>query len=207
MANKFIYKNFILNENEEVIKIIRQSKGVIISKIILPIILIIGPFFFLWPLFQMGNIGIIIFFLLIISGLFILIRNLFIWYFKILVVTNQKIVDIDQQRLLHKIVSDIPLEKIQDIFYRIKGLNQTLTGVGDIQIVLTDNKTRIELENIKQPQKIQQIILQLRLENMEYRLEETKLSAQELLNLVKKIKNGIGEEEFKRIIGKNQENQ
>ena len=200
MPNNFIYKNFTLDDNEELLKIVRQTKWTLVGSLIFPVILIVIPFFFLFLLFSQGTIGIILLFVILLSGLIWLARNLAIWYFKALIITNQRIIDIDQQKLFQRIVSDIPLFKIQDVFYRIKGLGQTITRIGDIQIILTDNKTKIEIENIFQPQKIQQLIIQFRLDSIEEKLKNTQLSAQELVNLVKKIKDGIGEERLKKII-------
>src|SRR3989344_5119073 len=200
MPNNFIYKNFTLDDNEELLKIVRQTKWTLVGSLIFPVVLIVIPFFFLFLLFSQGTIGIILFFVILLSGLIWLARNLAIWYFKALIITNQRIIDIDQQKLFQRIVSDIPLFRIQDVFYRIKGLGQTITRIGDIQIILTDNKTKIEIENIFQPQKIQQLIIQFRLDSIEEKLKNTQLSAQELVNLVKKIKDGIGEERLKKII-------
>lgn len=207
MAKNSIYKNLILNEDESLIKIIRQPWLKLVISLILPVILILLPFFFLYPLFYWGNKGIIIFASLLLIGLVRLIRNIIIWYWQIFIITNQRIVDIDQKGLFQKTVSDISLTKVQDVFYKIKGVWQTLTRLGDVNIILDDKKTRIEIKNIRQPRKIQQLILQLKAETLKDKLEVTQLSAQELINLVKKIKAGIGEDKFKEIVGeeKNQE--
>ncbi len=80
-----------------------------------------------------------------------------------------------------------------------------MARVGDIQVIISDNKTRIEVKNIFQPHKIQQLILQLRLDSLEERLKNAQLSAQELVNLVKKIKTGLGEDDFQKIINEKKE--
>ncbi len=200
MTNNSIYKNLILNEDELAVKIIRQSLLKLIISLTLPTILIILPFFFLYSLFYWGNLGIIIFFSLLAIGLLWLIRNIIIWYWQTFIITNQRIVDIDQKGIFQKVVSDIPLTKIQDIFYQTKGIWQTLTHTGNINIVLTDSKTKIEIRNVVRPNKIQQLILQLKNDTLKEKLETTKLSAQELVGLVKKIKAGIGEEKFNEIL-------
>ena len=200
MNNQFIYKNFIPDHGEEILKIIRQAKGPLIAGLTMPVLLIVIPFFLLFTLFRQGTAGIAIFFTLLAIGLIWLTHNLIIWYFKVLLVTNRRIVDIDQQKLFHRVVSEVPMAKIQDVFYRIRGFGQTISRVGDVQIVLTDNKTRIEVENVFQPHKIQQLIIRSRLENMEENLKNTQVSTQELLNLVKRIKDGIGEEKLLEII-------
>ena len=200
--NKFIYKNFNLDEKEEVIRVVRQSKYQSIAKSILPVILIIVPFFFLFALFSWGLWGMAIFFITVIAGIIWLANTWVVWYFKVLVITNNRIVDIDQQTIFKRTVSDITFNKIKDVIYRIKGFSQTLTRVGDILILLTDDKTKIEFENIFRPQKIQQLILQFKNDGIKDTLNTTKLSAQELLKLVQKIKTGIDEEKFKKIVDK-----
>lgn len=200
MQNSRLFNSFILDDNEEVIEIIRQAKGGLINIIFLGSLLIILPFFFLFNLFYWGTIGISVFFISIMVGVFIIIRKIFIWYFKSLVITTIRIIDIDQQSLFSRIVSEIPLDKIQDVFYRIKGVRQTVSRIGDIQITLMKDKTKIVVQNVSRPQKIQQLILQLRKNFTETKNQEKDLSAKELLGLVKKIKSNIGENKFKELI-------
>lgn len=202
MANNQIYKNLILNDNENLIKTLRQSRLNLLLVLILPSIIIALPFFFLYFLFSNGTVGIVVFTLILLGGLFWLTKNITIWYFKIFIVTDQRIIDVDQIGLFQKTVSNIPLTKIQDVFFQIKGIWQTLTRVGDITIVLIDSKTKIEIENIFQPQKNQQLILELKADTLKEKLESTQLSAQELVDLIKKIKAGIGEKKFNKILEK-----
>ncbi len=199
MPNNFIYKNIIQNDNERIIQIVRQAKQILISRLIIPVILIGLTFFLLFPFMYFGKQGIAILIVLFVLGLFLLVKIITIWYFKTLVITNQRIIDIDQRGIFSRTVSDITMEKIQDVFYQVKGIRQTLTGAGDVQIILADNKTKIEFKNASAPQKIQQLILQYKLNGLEENIKNTKLSAEELINLVKKIKAGLGEKDFGKI--------
>ena len=135
-----------------------------------------------------------------------IIKKTVTWYFTTLIITNQRIVDIDQKKLFSKVVSNIDLGKVQDVFYWIRGLNQIISQTGNIQVALTDSKTKIEVRNISRPQKIQQLILQLKNNYLKNSLETAKLSADELVKLVAKIKTGIGEERFKAITEDDQSN-
>lgn len=202
MPNKFIYNNISINDNETVLKTIRQSKCRLIFGLTPAALVIVACFFFFYLLFSWGNYGIIIFILLLLTGIILLTRGFVVWYYKIFIITNQRVIDIDQQRIFYREVSDIPLIKIQDVFYRIKGIIQTMTRTGNIEIMFNDNKTKIEIKNIPQPQKIQQLIIQLKndFRGINSNLDNTTLSAEELVNLVKKIKAGLGEEKFKEII-------
>ncbi|MFA5022623.1 MAG: PH domain-containing protein [Patescibacteria group bacterium] len=193
-------KNFIFAEGENIISLVRQAKFKLCLALSLPVLLIALAFFFLYPLFSLGKKGIIIFGLLLVIGLLLVLRNIFIWYAKLFIITNLRITDIDRQGIFKKIVSDIPLKKIQDVFYQSKGIVQTIGGLGNLEIILTDAKTKIEFKDIKNPQKIQNLILQLRSESEGGKIDIKQLSAQELVNLVKKIKAEVGPERFNRIL-------
>lgn len=193
-------KNIILNEGEELVKTIRQSFFSVLLSLLLPIILIILSFFLLYPLFSWGDKGVIIFFATLLFGIGWLIKNIIIWYWNTFTITNQKIIDTDQNGVLQKIVSEIPLEKIQDVFYKIKGIRQTLTRTGNLYISLNNSKTKIEISDISQPKKIQQLIIQLKAEEIEKKSDLERLSTQDLINSLKKIKNKIGSEKFNEIL-------
>lgn len=204
MSKRFINKHLELQEGETVRKIIHQSFYSLIGRILIIALLIIAPFFFLFPLFSWGEQGQIIFFASLILGIFLTFKTFIKWYFNALIITNKRIVDFDQRGFFQRIVSELPLNKIQDIFYEIKGIKQTIFGYGTIEIIISGTQSKLRIKNVSQLQKIQQLILQLQTDFLKNTIEHTKLSAQELVNLVKKIKAGIGEEKFREIIEKNQ---
>lgn len=206
MPKNSVYKNITLNDDENIARLVRQPVLTLVILLIMPVALIVLAFFFMFPLFNWGNMGMAIFFSLIVIGVFWLIRNIVIWNWRTFIITNQRVVDVDQKGLFQKITSDVPLSKIQDVFYQRKGVWQTLTRIGNVNIILDDNKTKIEIRNISQPRKIQQLIIQLKADTLKEKLNSTNLSAQELVAMIKKIKAGIGEEKFKEIIGEEEEN-
>lgn len=189
-----------LTPGEQLVLVVRQSPLQLIRSAVLPTIIIIAAFFMLFPLFARGTVGITIFAAAVTAGMLWLARAFVVWYYRTLTITTKRIIDVDQQKLFNRTVSEVPLVKIQDVFYRVRGLGQTISRVGNVSLILDDQKTRLEATNISQPQKIQQLILQLRSETLHDRLDTTRLSAQELIELVRKIKAGLGEEQFKKIL-------
>ncbi|HLC89825.1 MAG: hypothetical protein A3J65_00850 [Candidatus Buchananbacteria bacterium RIFCSPHIGHO2_02_FULL_45_11b] len=198
-------KNLILNDDEQFIQAVRQSKNQLFFALIPPLILILAPFFFLFPLFARGNLGAAIFFASLLLGLVWALRLFIVWYYRVFIITNQRLIDVDQQGVFTRIVSSEPLIKIQDVFYQIKGVWQTFARCGTVRITIAESKTAIEIRNIPQPQKIQQLILQLKADTLREKFDTTSLSAQELVNLVKKIKAGLGEDKFKQILEESDE--
>jgi len=189
-----------LTAGEQLVLLVRQSPVQLVRSAAVPTVIIIAAFFMLFPLFAQGTVGIIIFAAMVTAGTLWLVRAFIVWYYRTLTITTKRIIDVDQQKLFNKPVSEVPLEKIQDVFYRVRGVGQTLSRAGNVSLILDDKKPRIEAQNVSQPQKIQQLILQLRSETLHDRLDTAKLSAQELIELVRKIKAGLGEEQFKKIL-------
>jgi len=200
MPSKLISRKLILNDDEKIYRVVRQSGLVLFYSLIIPIILIGLPFFFLYPLFNFGNAGIAVFFIVLLVGLTVLARNVSVWYLKVLIITNQRVVDIDKKGLFQKIVSNIPLEKIQDVYYRIKGVRQTLSRLGTIHIVLPKN-VKIEFKNIPNPQRAQQLIIDLRTSLIKNRFDEQAGLGQKSLNLLNKIKDMIPQRQLREILG------
>lgn len=195
-------KNIVLTEDENVVQELRQSVSVLPRALLIPCLFIVIPFFFLYPLFRWGQIGAIIFSVSVFLGILLVIRAITIWSTKVLIITSRRIIDYDQVGLLKKIVSDVPLNKIDDVFYEISGLYQTFVQTGTIHIVLGESKTQLIYSNITRPQKYQQLILQLKTDYMNNQSDTRNISPEDYLTTVKKIKNSLGEERFKKMLDK-----
>ena len=119
---------------------------------------------------------------------------------KICIITNQRIIDIDKRGLFKKEVSEVSLLKIGDVFYKINGLYQTLFRFGNIEITIKDGKYKIELKNIQQPYKIQHLILELSRKISKESSANDNSTTNELVNLIKKIRDELGPTKFDAII-------
>lgn len=56
------------------------------------------------------------------------------WYYSIMILTDQRLIQITQKGLFHKTVVDLGLSQIQMVNYQIGGLQQTLLGYGTIMM-------------------------------------------------------------------------
>jgi uncharacterized membrane protein YdbT with pleckstrin-like domain len=193
---KAIIKNLNLKEDEEVIEIVHQYLLTYWPSIFLVMFLILAPFFFLFPLFSLGFWGIVIFLFSLIVGIIYGLRKFIIWYFNVFVITNQRIIDIDQRGFFDRIVSEAPYEKIQDVSYRIKGLIKTLFHYGNIQIQTAGSQVCLELKDIKEPEKIQALIAM-------YQNERKKKITENLQNVnendFENVKNKISQLSFSQL--------
>lgn len=190
-----------LKEDEELIRI---NRSVFLSRFwnfLGGFLLLVLGFFFLYPLFRQGTWGIILFFLLILSGLLLLLRGLITWSLNALVLTNKRIIDFDQKGLFHRVISEITYNDIQDVTFEIKGFWATLFNWGDIKILTAGPKVNLELKWVSEPQKLQSLIREIQ-SKIQNQTTKEKLSAQELISLVEKIKSELGEEEIRKLIEK-----
>jgi len=190
----------ILSDNERLIKIIRRSPIVLGLNLFFPLLIILGTFFLMYPLFIWGNLGITIFSSLILISLIWIFRAAIVWYWQRFIITNQRIIDFDQQGILKKVVSEIPYAEIKNAYYENHGLIQLIARLGNFYLILRDNKTKIEFRDIKTPERILELVGSFRYPARQPSGEFTDWSSQELVNLVKKLKIELGERQFNEII-------
>ncbi|HEX9664289.1 MAG TPA: PH domain-containing protein [Patescibacteria group bacterium] len=151
-----------LNEDEEVYKVIRRYWLNYFFAIFVTFILITLPFILIVPLFQRGRWGMGLFFIILIFGLLSGLRTFISWYYNVFIVTSQRVIDIDQRGFFNKVVWDTELDRIHDITYSKKGIWQTIFNYGNVQILTSGSLAKIEIINIKQPQKIKEAIKSIR---------------------------------------------
>lgn len=183
MFENKIIKN--LKENEELILLVRRFPLVFALPIVISAIFIIAPFFFLYPLFHWGAVGVVVFFITLAIGLFLVIRTVIIYSFNVFVITNQRIIDIDQAGLFDRTVSETTYDKIQDVSFRIKGISQTLLHYGSVVIQTASQQANIELYGVKNPATVQQLITEVQKEAS----QEKGVSAKEIAAMLAAIKN------------------
>ncbi len=183
-----------LNENEKLKKIVYKHWIVLfwhllkISAIVALPIFASCQFGFCWQ----GLWGPSVFWSLIFIGAIFAVRYWIIWRKDILVITNQRIIDINQKNLFDKEVAEINFHKVRDVIYQVKGMLATVFDFGRVELHLVGGSI-LALERVPNPRKIQELLIKLK--------SETEMSAQELLNMVteakKKEQEAEGKEDFK----------
>lgn len=159
--DNLIVKKINLKPGEEVVRVVRHYVFVLWPKLLAVFLFLTLPFFFLFPLFKLGFWGVLFFLFLILFGLFYGLRTLIIWYYNAFIITNQRIIDIDQRGFFERVVSEASYEKVQDVSYRIKGVWQTFLHYGAVRIQTAGASVELEIRNVKNPEKIQELISEL----------------------------------------------
>lgn len=97
-------------------------------------------------------------------GLFLLLVVFLIWVFYYLnmqVITNLRIVDMDQRGLFHHEVSELHIDKIEDVTTKIRGFFGTLFDYGYVYVQTAAAVDQFEFENVPHPARIEKLILDL----------------------------------------------
>jgi hypothetical protein len=160
------------------------------------LVVFLSTFFFLYLFLKWGLIGNILLVLFFIVGLAWIIRTFRLWYYSMLVATDERLIIINQLGVFDRSVSQVELGKIVDISYRKKGFLQTFFNYGSIKIQASGLE-KLELKNLPTPSIIQQDIFDLRDEHSDDAVEE--FSEADLLSVIKEIRSRIGENRWKMI--------
>jgi len=195
MFEKRINKS--LKDDEEVIWLVRKYPIVFAIPIIISAVFIIAPFFFLYPLFQWSSWGVLIFFIILGIGLILVFRVLYLYSLNVFVITSQRIIDIDQRGFFDRTVSETTYDKIQDVSYKIKGVGQTLLHYGSIMIQTAGTQANLELQGVKDPEKVQEMIVQFQQEIAD-QMSNDQTEDSQLVHLLKEIRDEVRKDQPKK---------
>ena len=150
----------LLKVHRHWIMLLRDISGILIIGII-PFILF--PFIFT----QVGNGSMSTSFIIFSSSFWLLIiwMMLFtIWtdyYLDVWIITDRRIIDIDQISLFNRKVSTLRIERVQDATVRVPNFMATLFGYGNVLIHTASGAKNIShMEGIPNPSEVQKIILE-----------------------------------------------
>ncbi len=101
------------------------------------------------------------------SGTFVLFSLIFAivawfdFYFDIHVVTDRRVVDINQNRLFYRDISELNLEDIEDVSVSYAGILKTLFNYGDIEIQTAGARNNFHFPDIANPREVAGVISDL----------------------------------------------
>ena len=158
-------------DGEKIVKIIRKDLFILFKKILGLLILSLLPLIFIYILFAI-NINIIngdFSYPLLILG--ISAYYLFIWvffffsfidyYLDVWIITNKRIIDIEQKGFFSRIISEQKLFRVQDITSEAHGIFPTILRYGNVHIQTAGTKQRFFFKEVPNPNEIRNIIIKL----------------------------------------------
>jgi len=96
------------------------------------------------------------------------------YYLDLWVVTNDRIIDIEQFGLFSRITSELDLFRIQDVSSDITGLFSTMFNYGDVIVKTASNNQSIIFRNVSDPNTIRENLIKLSHEDRKYHYQNTK---------------------------------
>ena len=83
------------------------------------------------------------------------------WYLDIWVVTNERIVDINQSGVFGREIAELQLSKVQDVAVEERGVFATIFGFGKIRVQSAGEKVQFEFDGLAKPNEVQKKIIEL----------------------------------------------
>jgi len=88
-------------------------------------------------------------------------HNFIDYHLDIWIVTDQRVISIEQNGLFNRVVSELNIGRIQDVTSEMKGKVQTFLHYGQVHIQTAGEAERFVFEEVPQPDKVAQVILQV----------------------------------------------
>lgn len=102
---------------------------------------------------------------LVFAGLLILafywVRTWVSWYYSVYVLTSQRLMIVKQHGFFGREVSELALNNIQNVNYKIKGAQASLLGYGNITVETLSGSKPLRLKVVHKPVRLQQAILEV----------------------------------------------
>ena len=83
------------------------------------------------------------------------------WYLNVQIITNLRIVDVDQVGLFFHVVSELHIDKIEDVTSQVGGIFGTIFDYGQVFVQTAGTVERFEFSNVPHPAAIEKLILDL----------------------------------------------
>ena len=118
-----------------------------------------------WPSLLIGTISKPIL-VLMTSAYYLMLWLFFItkfidYYLDVYLVTSDRVLDVSQQGMFARTVSELDLARVQDVTSEVKGVLRSLMNFGNVYIQTAAEKERFIFEDVKSPDVIRKRLLEL----------------------------------------------
>ena len=79
----------------------------------------------------------------------------------IMIVTNERVISIDQVSFLHRTISETELSQVQDVKHEAKGLLANLLGFGSLEVQTAAEKITFRIQDVPKPYEMGRCIVDL----------------------------------------------
>lgn len=147
---------------EQILMMVRESFSAHVPFFLFYAFWFLVPFFFFYPLFREGVWGELVFGMLVVSGGFLFWRSFHAWSHTLFVITDQRIIDIDQKGFFDRVVTESSFDQMKDVYYRMHGVWAMIFGYGTVYIQMHGDVADLKFEHVKRPARVQDLLNDLR---------------------------------------------
>lgn len=101
------------------------------------------------------------------------------YYFDVWIVTNERIIDIEQIALFKRVVAEQKITRVQDVTSEVIGMVPTLLDFGNIHVQTAGAEKRFIFEEVPHPNEIKRVILSAHEEALKRELGGAGIQAQQ----------------------------
>ncbi|MFZ2970075.1 MAG: hypothetical protein WA063_02930 [Minisyncoccia bacterium] len=155
------YLNYELNQDENFLAIIRKHPVSLAFPFFGAIISIAAAVAFSTGFADFQYKGIIVI-AWIIASIIYGVYKIALWHLDCHIITDKRIVDIDQRNIFSRIVSEVCSCDMEEVIYEIKGIPATIFNYGTVKIKIANNGGTIGMERISDPKEVKDMITKIR---------------------------------------------
>ena len=156
--------SFSLPEKEKPLLVVKShwsSYLAVFIKAAVAILLIILFVFVVWPLWweeKWGRLGLV--FLILVGSLYVLLDY---WkrFLTAYIITRCRLIDITQEKINHREITEIGLEEVDDIVVKKSGLWDKIMKKGRIVIKVKGGKGVLVFYDVKKPERVEEVFKQI----------------------------------------------
>ena len=174
-----------LKKDEAVVAIIRKHWITLVVPLIGTLI-VIGLLIGFVDYFFAAVWSLVVWLVLLLGVLAFLAYHWVIHFFDSFIITDLRIIDIDQKGLFKRVVSETTFDKVQDVTYAIIGIVATSLDYGSVNVQTAAAEGKIELDHVPHPRKAQEIILEA--QRLFKERHGGDMTAQQLIEIIAKVK-------------------
>jgi uncharacterized membrane protein YdbT with pleckstrin-like domain len=148
-----------LKPGERIRFITKRHAVTIIPRLVLSFFFIVIPFFFVFPMFKGGPLGIAAFAVFVLAGIFLAWRTFVMWDGEALVISSERVVRVAQAGIFSRTVIEADLDHVADISWRRHGIMGTLFNFGDLAINTTSQQ-KVAASKLPNPREIHSLLVE-----------------------------------------------
>jgi hypothetical protein len=155
------------DKDEEIVLFVRKHPAVFIPTVFTILAMLLAPVLVLLVVGYTGanlpplgfDLGILILWIMLI-GTFIIV-TFFKWFFNVNIITTERIVDIDFDKIFYHNVAETQLERVEDVSHRPVGVWASFFDFGTVYVQTAGEQREFEFKDVPRPRDIQDTILDL----------------------------------------------